>query len=494
MKQILEEISKATAGYLPNLLGALAILFIGLILALVAAALVRGLLSKTKLDMKIAKWTTEKETGESCNVASGAGKVTFWFIMVIVLVAFFEALRLTLVTDPLNRLVSQVFQFLPQLFGAVILLLLAWVLASLLRRIITKAMGVAKLDEKVGGQTETEKEPGVSLSKTIGDVAYWFIFLLFLPAILGALNLQGLLEPVQRMMDKFLGFLPNLIAAAVIGTVGWFVARVVKQIVTSLLAAAGADKVSDRVGIKPLSKLVGLICYILVLIPVIIAALEALALEAVTSPASRMLDVILGAVPVIFAAVLLLTIAYVVARVVAGLITDLLTGMGFNAVLMRLGIGKEPTQDRKTPSEIVGYLTLVAIMLFAIFEASDLLGFGALSSMIEELTALGGRIILGVIILGIGLYLANLASKTILSSNAVQAAVLALVARMAILVLSASIAIRHMGVANEIISLAFGLTLGATAVALAVAFGIGGRKIAAQKLEEWFGSKESTKP
>ena len=50
-----------------------------------------------------------------------------------------------------------------------------------------------------------------------------------------------------------------------------------------------------------------------------------------------------------------------------------------------------------------------------------------------------------------------------------------------------------MGLANEIISLAFGLLLGAVAVAGAIAFGIGGREIAARKLNEWTKSIESGK-
>ena len=331
----------------------------------------------------------------------------------------------------------------------------------------------------------------ISLTKTIGDVVYWLIFLLFLPAVLGALSLKGLLDPVQSMLDKLLGFLPNLLAAGVIGVVGWFVARVVRQIVTSLLAAAGADRLSERVGIAHPSNVIGLIVYTLILIPVLIAALNALALEAVTQPASNMLNLILGAIPSIFAASVLVIIAYVLGKMVAGLITDLLKGVGFNTILIRLGIGKEPPAGKSTPSEIAGYLVLVAIMLFAILEASSLLGFESLSQLLREITVLGGHIVLGVIILGIGLYLANLASRTIQSSGTAQAGLLSGVARVAILLLTGSMAIRYMGLANEIVNLAFGLILGATAVAVAIAFGIGGRDIAARKLEEWTSSRKT---
>jgi len=491
MQQMLKEISETIAAYVPNLIGALAILIIGWVIALVISAVVRSVFRRSKLDDSLVRWVGGKGREEECDISRGIGKLTFWLTMILVLVAFFEALRLTLVTDPLNRLMSQVFQFLPQLFGAALLLLIAWALASVMRLIITRAMSAAKIDDRLGTQAGVEEGKGVHLTKTIGDVAYWLIFLLFLPAVLGALNLAGLLEPVQTMLDKLLGFLPNLFAAALIGIIGWFVARIVRQIVTSLLAAAGSDRLSDRVGLAPLSKLVGLIVYILILIPVIISALNALALEAVTRPASSMLDLILEAIPSIFAAAVVLTVAYVLGKVVAGLVTDLLTGIGFNAVLIRLGIGKEPKEGKRTPSEIAGYLSLVTIMLFAVFEASDLLGFEALSNMIAELTALGGHILLGLVIFGIGLYLANVASTTIEDSGAAQAGLLAVVARIAIIILAGSIALRHTGLANEIINLAFGILLGAAAVAVAIAFGIGGRDIAARKLDEWIGTKKS---
>jgi hypothetical protein len=165
--------------------------------------------------------------------------------------------------------------------------------------------------------------------------------------------------------------------------------------------------------------------------------------------------------------------------------------MGFNAVLNWIGIGREPKEGERTPSEIAGYLVLVTIMLFSVFEASSLLGFKALAEVMKELTVLGGHILLGLVIFGLGLYLANLASKTIQTSGNPQAGLLAGLARMAIILLSGSIAIRYMGLANEIINLAFGLILGALAVAVALAFGIGGRDIAARKLEEWIDSQKS---
>ena len=109
----------------------------------------------------------------------------------------------------------------------------------------------------------------------------------------------------------------------------------------------------------------------------------------------------------------------------------------------------------------------------------------------KELTVLGGHIILGLVIFGLGLYLANLASKTIQSGGTAQADLLSRIARIAIILLAGSIALRYTGLANEIINLAFGLILGAIALALAISFGVGGRDLAARKLEDWLSSEKS---
>ena len=82
------------------------------------------------------------------------------------------------------------------------------------------------------------------------------------------------------MIDKVLGFLPNVLAAAIILFIGWLVARIIQRLVTNLLAAVGADSLADRVGVMKalgqtkLSALIGLVAYILILVPVLIAGLS----------------------------------------------------------------------------------------------------------------------------------------------------------------------------------------------------------------------------
>jgi hypothetical protein len=323
--------------------------------------------------------------------------------------------------------------------------------------------------------------------------------LFFLPALLNALSLAGLLNPVQAMINKVLDFLPNIFSAALILGVGWLVARIVQRVVANLLAAIGTDQFSDRIGLAPvlgqqrLSGVIGLIIYVLILVPVLIGALQALALESITRPASNMLNSIMSALPAIFAALLIVSIAYAIGRVVAGMATNLLTGLGFNAVLVRLGLGREPLAGERSPAEIAGYLVLVGILLFAAIEAVRELGFTLLADLIARFTVFAGQVILGLIIFGIGLFLANIASSTVRASGAAQAGLLALAARVSIVVLAGAMALRQMGLADDIINMAFGLLLGSIAVAVALAFGLGARDIAARELGDWVQSIKARK-
>lgn len=493
----LQQIAQFTGEGIPNFIVALLILIVGWLVALVLSALVRGALRRTKLDQRLNKWVAEEEEGKAVDVAGWVGKGIYYLVMLFALIAFFQVLGLTLITQPLNQLLVEVFRYAPRLVGAGVLLLVAWIVANVLKFLLSRTLRLARADERLGSRLGLAEGQPFPLTKIVADAAYWLAFLLFLPAILNALALEGLLTPVQGLVDEILGFLPNIFAAALILALGWFAARVVQRIASNLLAAVGADQLSERVGLakalgeQKLSGLLGLVLYVLILIPVLIAALNALALEAITQPAADMLGAILVALPSIFAAALMLVVSYVVGRVVSGLIANLLASIGFNTVPTRLGLGKAPTEGQRTPSEIVGYLVLVAIMLFASIEALQLLGFGAVANLVIQFTAFAGQVILGLVIFALGLYLANLAAQTVQNSGVAQARLLALMARIAILALAGAMALREMGLANEIINLAFGLLLGGIALAAALAFGLGGREVAGQELKDWVASIKS---
>ena len=371
--------------------------------------------------------------------------------------------------------------YAPRIVGALVLFIVAWIVAAIVRTVIRRVGEAVRLDERARSN---------GLTNTLATLGFYLVWLFFLPGILDALQLPGLLLPVQGLLNRVLAFLPNLIGAALILFIGLLVARVLREVVSNLLSAVGLDRLGERVGLaqagqRQLSDLVGLIVYILVLIPALTAALDALGLPAITAPISNMLNTFLAALPNIFAAGVLLTLAFFVGRFVAQIVTRLLTDLGINTLPARLGLARAAAPGGQSLAQIVGNLVLVVIMLFAAVEASRLLGFATLTALVGEFLVLVGQIVLGLVILAIGLYLANLAYNSILGSGMGNANLLAPVARVAIIVLSGAMALRQMGLASEIVNLAFGLTLGAIAVAAALAFGLGGRETAGRLLERW---------
>lgn len=489
MTEHLEEVARQVWAYLPQLVGALLILVVGWLCAVVIAAIVRGVLRRTSLDNRLAKWVLGEERAGKAHVEKAMGTLVFYLVLAFVFIAFFQALGLTLAAQPLNNMLSKVFAFMPRLLGALVLVLVAWLVASGMRLLVSRGISASKLEARLG---EGEALGGTSLAKSLGEIVYWLVFILFLPAVLGALALEGLLEPVRTMTERLLAYLPNVLGAVAIVVLGWFAARIVRRLVTNLFTALGADRLSERAGVaqalgeKKLSDALGLLVEVLILIPVAIAALNALALDAVTQPASQMLGLMIAAVPAILGAALVLLFSYLVGRVVAGVVTSLLASVGFDSLLVRLGVAKEqPSEGKRTLSQLVGYAVVVVVMFFATIEAARLLGFSAFAGMVADVTVLGGHVLLGLGIMAIGLWVANFVAETVKGTRKPQAGLLSVIARVAILVLAGAMGLRQMGLANEVVVLAFGLILGAVAVATAIAFGIGGRDVAKSKLEEW---------
>lgn len=514
--------------YLP-LIQAVAILVIGFIVAWIISAIVRSILNRTNFDNRLASWIAG-EGNTPPPIEKWISSIVFWLIMLFVLVAFFQALRLDAVSQPLNTLLDEVVTYLPRLAGAAILIAIAWILATIVKLVTTRGLRALHLDERVASSEHTPDGAGTDfrLSDTLGNVLYWFVFLFFLPSILSTLELEGPLQPVENLLDQFLGILPEIFAAIVIAIAGWFVARIVRGIVTNLLAASQIDRlgyrlgIGDEVGEMRLSGLIGTVVYVLILIPVAISALDTLSIESVSEPAIAMLNQVLEAVPKIATAILILALAFYVGKFLSNLVSSLLSSLGFNNLLTWLGLQSQfdsrptppPTTDPyipdptvssagdvppstsqltsqstpSTPSEVVGIIVWVGVMLFAAVAAINVLNIPSLTALISGIVVISGRILAGLIVFGVGLYLANLAFSLITRGGGRQARILGQTARIAIITLISAMALQQMGVATDIVNLAFGLLVGAIAVAIALSFGLGGRDVAAEQLREWLNS------
>jgi hypothetical protein len=472
--------------FVTPVLAALLILALGWIIAGFVASIVHKLLQKTLLDDKLSEMVSGRRGGSTIRVDTIVKLVVEWLIKILAIVAALNVLGLTQVSQPLNGFLNQVFEFLPKLGAAIALLAVAYVIATVVKGLVVNAAESFDLDARLNSASA---ENTLSASDTLGNALYWFVFLFFLPVILGVLGLEGPLAPVQGLLNQFLSAIPQILKAVVIGGIGWFIATIVRNVVTNILAATGVDRIGQQVGIsqsttgQSLSGLAGLVAYIFVLIPAVIAALRELNVSSISDPATNMLNQFMSAIPLVFTAAVILGVAYFVGKLIADLATSLLSGMGFDAVVAKLGINMP--EGGQTPSKIVGTIVLVATILVALVPAVDVLKLPALTVLVTGLLQVLGQVAVGVAIFGAGLFLANWVADLIKSAGMREGNLLATSARVAILIFSGAMALRQVGVATDIVNLTFGLLLGAMAVAIAIAFGLGGRDVAAEQLRDW---------
>ena len=457
------------------ILAAVAILIIGWIIALIIAAGIKKVLSKLNTNQKLST-----ATGHRSNIENILSRVVFWVVMIIAVIGALNVLNLNSVSGPFSNMVQQFLLFIPQLLAAVAVGFIGWILANLVKVGLTKLLNKTQLDEKLS------QDVGVnSFSQNISEIVYWLILLLFLPIVLSILGLNGLLYPIQNMVNEAVVFLPNIFMAGIIIFVGYILAKIVRGITEGLLGSLNVQQHAEKIGLfknSNLPKVLGSFVFAIIIITSLIIAFEALGVEAISQPATAMLYEIMNAIPHIIAAGLILILSYVVARFVANLVVEVVSGTGVDEIPAKLDVQRFLGTTKV--SCVVGYLIVFFTMLFAVSEAANRLGFEQVSGLIAMFIYFGANILLGAVILVIGFWLANIVANVVQRGENNSARWLGNLVRVLIMGLVVAMGLRAMGIADSIVNLAFGLTLGAVAVAFALAFGLGGRQPAERLLSD----------
>jgi len=346
--------------------------------------------------------------------------------------------------------------------------------------------------------------PEETVGHQLGVIAKLIIWLVGIMAALRFLGIGQILEPINALTLEIFQFLPRLIGAGLIFFIGLIVARIVRRLVETVLIAANIDALMARIGIGStegtirtdpsavppgatpgatrvsLAKATGVLVYALIIIPVAIAALQVLGIEAISGPAITMLNEILAAIPRVLAAALWIGIAFVAARFLKTIIEAILPSTGFDDAIRSTGV----LPGAASPSRIVANIAMIAIILAASIEAAKQLGGGTIAIFLAQVTELGGKVIFGSLIIVVGIFLARIIANLVGSGTGEGGYAQTLV-RYAIIALFTAIGLTFMGLADQIVMLAFGLILGSAAIAAALAFGLGGRDAAAHILERW---------
>ncbi len=362
-------------------------------------------------------------------------------------------------------------QILLKVGAAIVILLITWLLA---KAVVWAFSRLASRVPALGGKGAE----GQSLGTTLGRIASLLIWLFGLIAVLQVFELGSVLSPIQALLTGVMNFLPNLIGAIVVFVIGALLAKIVRQLVETALEAVPFQKWFGRAGGEELTgntniaRTLALILYALIMIVVAIAALQILGISSISDPAQRMLQTIFDAIPNIIAAGIMLALGVVIARFAAGILGDILDGVGTDRALRELDV----LPEGRSAVPVITRVVQVAIVLFFAVMAAQLLNFPVITRFLQQVLELGGKVLFGAAVIAAGFFLANLLGR-ILSGTA------ALVIKWATIVLFVAMGLSFMGIATEIIVLAFGSLVIGTAAAAALAFGLGGRDVAGRYLE-----------
>lgn len=377
---------------------------------------------------------------------------------------------------------------------AFITLIIGWLIAMIVRAAVSGAINRTGLGKQA-------KTTGGNIGKSIGKALYWIILLIALLLALGQFEaLKEPLAPLSDMMSGILGYGKNILGAVLLFVIGGIVARVGKEATQSSLEAVQIDTIAVKAGLKEegarngnIARSLGGLVSALILIGFGIAAIDALGIESISEPISGMLKTVLGYIPQIVGAAIILALTVFIARFVSNLAKNTLPALGVDNSLKSVAAldGDSPSF---VPSNIIATVAFVGIVLMGLTAAMKALGIPELTNVFNTLLEVGGRVVLGAIIIGVGLFIANFISKIVTQTAGDLAG---RIIKYASMIIFTFMGLRTMELGQDIVNTAFEYSLGAAAVAGgiggAIAFGLGGREWAGKKLQEWMPAKTTRK-
>ena len=191
-----------------------------------------------------------------------------------------------------QALLSALGVWIPRIIGALLILLIGWIIAKLLTVITRKLLHWVKLDARVGKGLEGAGEKPLSLEDVITKTVYYVIIFIAILAALNALGLTQITAMFSGMLAQVFAYLPRVAYALVLAFIAWIVARFLRAIVTKLLHGVGADKrVAEPAGMgpAPVSAAIGEAVYWLVWLLFLPMILAVLGLVGILGPIQAML-------------------------------------------------------------------------------------------------------------------------------------------------------------------------------------------------------------
>ena len=373
---------------------------------------------------------------------------------------------------------------------AALILLVAVIVASIVKSLVLKLIDKTKL-QAILAKADTEGKPG-SAKEFIGKLVYLLVFLLFVPGIFSALGLGSVMAPISNILNTIWGYVPNLVAAAIVLVVGNLIAKLVRQLLIPIFDKLNVDKLQEKAGIEvknadKLSNTLAYVVYVLILIPTVVMALNVLNITVISVPAVSMLNSVIGFIPNIVIGLIIIVIGCMIGKLAGQIVTKLIASAGLDAKLQGL---LDDKNQKFVLSKVTGGVVYAVVVIFFVVEGLNVLKLDVLTDIGSDIIGFMPTALAAVLILAATLIVSSMVEKALRKNGMGSYAVMA---KIAIIVVGVFMILSQLRIATAIVNDAFHLIVAAVAVAFAIAFGIGGKEFAARTLKKLEEKKEDQK-
>ena len=346
----MDEIREFTANFvelIPRAFLALVMLVLALLVSFFLKRLAINGLNKINFKQKVIDWGIAKNEEEGKTYVETFGSVVYFIVFLFFLPDILVGLNIGGVMNPIINALETAFGYIPNVILAVLILIVGAYFCSFIRKLVKNILSGLNIDKwylKLTKQKSLSDDNEHQIADVIATITYVLIYVPILTVALETLAITSISEPIINVLNQIMSAIPKIVAAVVMLTIGGFIAKLVGNLLESLVSTTGIDRFSNYLNVRQeksdvvISEILGNITKIVLMIFFLVEAVNMLGLEVLNAIGAS----VIGYLPFVLSALVILGIVLIGSNVLAILTTtatgDKFSGQAIRYLVIALGV------------------------------------------------------------------------------------------------------------------------------------------------------------
>lgn len=377
-------------GFLPTLLGAIALLVVAWILAVLVRKAAQKGLKAAGFGRLLTKWGLTNSDEQANSTIDSIGKVLYYLVWLIFLPGILGMLGLNAISTPITNMLNSVLTFLPKLFAAAVILAIGIFVGRFVKNLVYNLLITVNIDKWISKMTSSDaateeaapsQNQKMTIAKVLANVVYIIILVPVITVALETLQIRSIAEPIIMVLNQVLAAIPNIIVAVILIGVGVILAKFVGDLITGLLQGTGINKLNRYLttpgkvsSSMDLANVIGQVIQAVLIVFFVVEALNVLNLEVLNTIGQA----VIAYLPLVISALLILGIGIIGGTILGNFISQ------------------------TTGSQMSGNIVKYILIVMSVFMGLDQLKFATSIVNFAFLLILGGLSVAFAISFGIG--------------------------------------------------------------------------------------------